>query len=298
MEMGAAIAAGADFLKWEGKRKARVMFLDGELPVETLKERMELIAKRYGKDLPFYGYNREDLGFDGMPPLNTDAGQRWLRRETDAIKPDLIIFDSIMCLLIGSMSEESTWMPMRPFIRELSTRRIAQIWNHHANDHGRAFGDKTREWEMDTVAALMKPEPREEGDSSMVFEFRKTRLRKPDTAVQFLPLIIYPEDDGWRWEGAKTAKAGKSNSAEKTRREFLNAYNRLTDGVTQSPGFDGALVAKVKVDDIRDEMKRRGSLPLDEKKRITPTGRTLFFKAKEALKDHKMVEADDFIWRK
>jgi hypothetical protein len=40
-----------------------------------VKERMELIAERYGRDLQFYGYNREDLGFDGMPPLNTDLGQ-------------------------------------------------------------------------------------------------------------------------------------------------------------------------------------------------------------------------------
>ena len=170
MDMGAAIAAGMAFLKWEGKRKARVMFFDGELPIETFKERMELIAKRYGPDLQFYGYNREDLGFDGMPPLNTDLGQAWLRREIEAIKPDLIIFDSIMCLLIGSMTDEATWMPMRPFVRELSARHIAQVWNLHANDHGKGFGDKTREWEMDTVAALMKPEGDDaETDSSMRF---------------------------------------------------------------------------------------------------------------------------------
>jgi hypothetical protein len=78
------------------------------------KERMEPIVHRHGKDIEFYGYNREDLGDDGLPPLNTEAGQAWLKREIAAIKPDLIIFDSIMCLLIGSMSEEATWMPVRP----------------------------------------------------------------------------------------------------------------------------------------------------------------------------------------
>lgn len=31
------------------QRKARVMYLDGELPVETFKERMELVAARYGE---------------------------------------------------------------------------------------------------------------------------------------------------------------------------------------------------------------------------------------------------------
>ena len=32
---------------------------------------------------------REDLGDDGLPPLNTEAGQAWLKREIAAIKPDL-----------------------------------------------------------------------------------------------------------------------------------------------------------------------------------------------------------------
>ena len=76
--------------------------------------------------------------------MNTEAGQAWLRREIEAIKPDLIIFNSIMCLLVGSMSEESTWMPMRPFVRELTRRHIAQVWLHHANDMGKSFGDKKR----------------------------------------------------------------------------------------------------------------------------------------------------------
>jgi hypothetical protein len=35
---------------------------------------------------------------------------------------------------IGSMSEEATWMPVRPFVRWLSAQRIAQIWLHHANE--------------------------------------------------------------------------------------------------------------------------------------------------------------------
>ena len=93
MDMAAAMAAAANFLRWIGQRRARVMYLDGELPVETFKERMQLIAARYGSDLQFYGYNRESLGFDGMPPLNTDLGQAWLRREIDAVKPDAIFFE-------------------------------------------------------------------------------------------------------------------------------------------------------------------------------------------------------------
>jgi hypothetical protein len=83
--------------------------------------------------MQLFGYNRVELGFDAMPPLNTEPGQKWLRREIEFIKPDLIEFDSIMSLCIGVVAEEEPWMPMKPFVRELSTRRIAQVWLHHAN---------------------------------------------------------------------------------------------------------------------------------------------------------------------
>jgi hypothetical protein len=206
MEFTAAIAAAAKFLRWPGQRRSRVMYLDGEMPVETFRERTQLIAGRYGRDLEFYGYNREDLGDGGMPPLNTPVGQAWLRREIDAIKPDIIVFDSIMCLLIGSMKEEETWAPMKALVCELSARRIAQVWLNHANDIGKSYGDKTRLWEMDTVAKLS---PVEGDDGAIRFEFEKARLRTSANADQFEPVIFRPGDD-WSF----SAKAG----AQKARR--------------------------------------------------------------------------------
>lgn len=132
MRLGGAVAAGKNFLNWTGQRKARVMYIDGELPMEDFKDRIEMIAEQYGDDIEFYGYNREDLGDNGLPPLNIPLGQQWIKREIEAIKPDLIIFDSVMCLLIGSMLDEIAWTPPREFVRWLTTQRIAQIWLHHA----------------------------------------------------------------------------------------------------------------------------------------------------------------------
>ena len=111
-DIGGAVASGSPFLDWGGRRQARVMYLDGEMPAETFKERMQLIAERYGSDIPLYGYNRDDLGDGAMPPLNKEDGEKWLMREIDLIKPDVIIFDSIMCLLSGVMSDEESWGPV------------------------------------------------------------------------------------------------------------------------------------------------------------------------------------------
>jgi len=294
--MGGAAAKGASFLNWEARRPSRVMYLDGELPVETFKERMELIAARYGAGLQFYGYNREDLGFDGMPPLNTPTGQAWLRREIEAINPDLILFDSIMCLLVGSMLDEATWAPMKPLVCELSARHIAQVWFNHANDLGKSFGDKTREWEMDTVAKLSKVE----GDETAIrLDFIKARLRTPKTAGQFAPLIIRPSDN-WRFEIAKNASGGKSGSdVEIVRDELLKAYDQLADGAQKSFGLDDrSTVLKVSAEAVRDELKDRGFLDTDEKGAIERVSRGHFFRAKKSLlKRGTLIEKKGQIWR-
>ena len=233
--------------------------------------------------------------------MNTEAGQAWLRREIEAIKPDLIIFDSIMCLLVGSMSEESTWMPMRPFVRELTRRHIAQMWLHHANDMGKSFGDKTREWEMDTVIFLSHPvgEDGQPDDTAIKWEFRKARLRTPANADQFAPLVIWPGEQFTFEAAPKDKKTGGRESTQKTvERAFLAAYDRLADGIGKSSGLDGKPVAKVKVDAIRDELKSRGFLPLDDKGNIEAFGRKLLFRAKEELlKAVKLVETEGLIWR-
>src|ERR1700722_14376032 len=44
LDLAAGVAAGRSFLNWAGSNKPRrVIYLDGELPAETFKERMELI---------------------------------------------------------------------------------------------------------------------------------------------------------------------------------------------------------------------------------------------------------------
>jgi RecA-family ATPase len=120
-DIAGAVAAGKELLGWKGsQRRSRVMYLDGELPAETFQERMRLVADLYGRDIPLFGYNRDALKDGDLPPLNTDKGQEWLWQEIDAVQPDAIIFDSIMSLLGGSMSDEESWEPIKSLVRLLS----------------------------------------------------------------------------------------------------------------------------------------------------------------------------------
>ena len=204
----------------------------------------------------------------------------------EAIKPDLIIFDSIMCLLVGPMQDEATWAPMKPLVCELSARKIAQVWFNHANDLGKSFGDKTREWEMDTTGKLSKVE----GDETAIrLEFIKARHRTPANAGQFVPLIFRPSDD-WKFEITNAAKSSKSGGeVADIIAEFPSVYDFLADGAPTTLGLDArSTVLKVSTSAIRDELKNRGFLDADENDAITPVSGGHFFRAKG------LVETRDF----
>jgi hypothetical protein len=300
LAMAGAIAAGKPFLNWKGRRKARVVYLDGELSAETFKERMELIAEIYGADIQLYGYNREVLGEGGMPPLNGEAGQKWLKDEIALIKPDIIFFDSVMSLLIGTMSEEESWAPMKAIVREITAKRIAQVWLHHTgHDGNRSFGTKTREWEMDTVLGMLKEGEEETENTAARIEFRKARLRNPDTFEQFMPRVVRFVDGEWQDEG-EASKRGKKGDGiiETIRAAILDAYGRLADNGERSTGFDGKPIIRVKVDLIRDDVKRRGHLDTDDKGHIVEKSRQNFSRAKSGLikPGGKLIEVDGLIW--
>jgi hypothetical protein len=304
MDMAGAMASANNFLGWEGgKRPVRVMYLDGEMPAETFKERMKLVAFLYGKDIVLYGYNRDLLmslqpNGSPMPPLDTEEGEKWLWREINAVKPDVTIFDSIMCLLSGTMGEEESSASVKLLIRKITSRRIAQIWLHHTgHDTSKGFGTKTREWEMEAVVSLTKTE-----GTAILMEFKKARLRTPQSADQFKPRTIERNENGWDATGdeaSKTKTAGKSE-IEIIKAALLDAYDQLADNRENSPGFDGKPVMKVSVEKLREELKDRGFLETKDSGGLTNRARTYFNRAKtELLSPPKpsLFEKEGHLWK-
>ncbi len=275
------------------------MYLDGEMPIETMKERVALVAEQYGPDMALYCYNRERLGLDEMQPLNTPKGQKWLWQEIEKVKPDAIFFDAIMCLLSGNMSEEESWEPVKGLIRQISSRRIAQVWLHHTgHDTTKGYGTKTREWEMDTVVRLSRASD-DLDDNSVVIDLTKARLRTPKNYKQFAARTIRMTEDGWVSEGAASvSRSGKDDDVEIIKREFLNSYERLAEGVEPSRGLNGkVMVRKVKLSAIRDDLKDRGFLDHTNGK-FTPTTKTHLHRAKTRLfKSGTLMEDKGEIWK-
>src|SRR5262249_24177794 len=93
LAIAVAVADGASLMHWKAGRKARVLFIDGEMSQRGLRRTLRnTIQRARAKPKGLRILSKAD--YEDMPPLNTPQGQAWLDAFIAKHGPfDLIIFD-------------------------------------------------------------------------------------------------------------------------------------------------------------------------------------------------------------
>lgn len=234
MALGFAMAAGAPFLHWQGRRPSRVLFVDGELSRRLMKRRIIDAVNRFGgKPAGFRTLCFDD--YENAQPVNTPEGQQLVERTIARMGGcDFIVLDSVMALTAGSMKEEDSWAETMPWARTLTQRGIGQFWVHHTgHDESRSYGTKIREWGMDLVIQNERVE-RPDTDVSFKLSFTKARERTPETRDDFQSTEVALVDGQWTYALSEGGGKGKSRGkVTGTAQKFLMALtNVLATGAT------------------------------------------------------------------
>jgi putative DNA primase/helicase len=204
LSIGLAVASGAPLLRWSAPRQRRVLYVDGEMPLVSLQERLRAISIGLGAEIPNDGFRilAADHTEDGIS-LGSEDGQ-------NAIEPllgdvDLLILDNLSTLCTtGSESASDAWVPMQNWLLKLRRQGIAVLLIHHAGVNGRQRGTSRREDALDTVIALRRPEdysPEQGARFEVHFEKLRNRVDS-DGAVSFearLGSFVADNRDGVRW---------------------------------------------------------------------------------------------------
>jgi hypothetical protein len=250
LAMAMGMAFGTGFLHWRSSRPVRVLYLDGEMPIDLLVERARDEARRTGRtdlldNLMLFSAEDAEAIAEQYPmlgmlePLNTEAGLEFIKRLCAALKPDVIIFDNVQALLVGSQKEEETWTATLPLVQWLSKQRIAQVWiDHTGHNTDRQYGSNVKQWRFDVAAQMADATddvPREPHDTVFVLSFPKARRRKPSNWEEFTPHIIRLREDQWSSEPVEKREAGHGpGNVPPSRRVFYDALvvaaGRLGDG--------------------------------------------------------------------
>lgn len=232
-----AMRLGRDFLHWKAHRPARVLVLDGEMPRDLLQERIRLACEWFGTKPPNDGLfilSREDV--ENMPPLDSPEGGEWLFSVIEAVGGvDFLVLDNVMCLTAGDLREETTWRELVPLSRELSRRKVGQLWLHHVgHDKSRPYGSRLFAWQMDAVI-LGEAVARDSADVSVRLVCQKARRRTPDNRDDFQTVHVTLENGEWTGTADGTGTVRLSRSLTPSGRLVVEALDKALASASERP---------------------------------------------------------------
>jgi hypothetical protein len=157
-----AVATGGRFLDWTAPTARRVLYIDGELPATTLRDRtLALIEGQEKNESPLQiaetlRFVTPDLQIVPMPDLSTIQGQALI--EKLLADTELVIVDNLSALCrTGKENEGESWLPVQEWALRLRQQGISVLFMHHAGKNGGQRGTSRREDLLDLVIALRHP---------------------------------------------------------------------------------------------------------------------------------------------
>jgi hypothetical protein len=302
------IGFGIGFLHWHSSRAARVLYIDGEMPAELLIKRIRDAAQRINREdlidnvMVFSTEDAEKIAeryptLGMFEPLNTEAGQEFIKRLVDMLKPDVVIFDNVQSLLIGVQKEEETWIPVLPLVQWLTKHRVGQLWFDHTGHAGeRQYGTATKSWRFDAVGQMtpLDDGDREQRETAFLLSFDapsgKARRRTPDNWAEFAPHIIRLREAVWSSEPVEK-RNGNGHALGKVAPSRKIFHNALIDALAHAPTRPGETTMGA----WEGECVRRGLIDAIEPGDTSSTKRTkrtIFRTAKSALLAARMIGID------
>jgi putative DNA primase/helicase len=203
LSIGLAVAGSQSLLRWSAPRQRNVLFVDGEMPLVSLQERLKAISLGFSDNIPNDGF--QILAADQIESginLCSDEGHRSLEPLLHDV--DLLILDNLSTLCTsGSESASDAWVPMQNWLLKLRRQGVAVLLVHHAGTNGRQRGTSRREDALDTVIALRRPEDYSPEQGAR-FEVHFEKLRNRVEAVGAIPFEARVEnvDNGIRWSSS------------------------------------------------------------------------------------------------
>jgi hypothetical protein len=119
-----AVARGGSFLGWSAPKPRKILFVDGELPQNTLQQRLRSIEAGVPESEPqmsaldHFRIITPDMQTHPMPDLATAEGQALIERRISGA--ELLVLDNLSALLrSGKENEGESWLPVQGWLLRL-----------------------------------------------------------------------------------------------------------------------------------------------------------------------------------
>lgn len=237
LAMASAIATGGSCGVWQAARPRRVVYVDGEMPSESVVQRVHGLGSSPNLTI----LNHEALfhlsgqSLNLADPIAQDMMTEYLRREGVSV----LVLDNLSCLFSGVPENDAdSWEQVLRWLLALRRHRIAVVVVHHSGrNKDNMRGTSRRE---DSAFWVIRLEPSSEGGSQGAqFHSRFTKNRNQPG--------ILPESE-WEFitetDGHVTIRADLTSDL-KTLRRWIEDGLTGADDIAQEMGLSKGTVSKM-----------------------------------------------------
>jgi KaiC/GvpD/RAD55 family RecA-like ATPase len=207
LSLALAVAGGGKYLDWEAPRPYRVLFVDGEMPMDTIKERTELLLKALPgidqelirQNLHVFARQFQDASVT-FPNLATTEGQVELERQ--AVGYDLVILDNLSTLAnVEDENASKAFQPIVGFLMRMKQLGQACILIHHSGKKASTYrGSSMLATTFEVILGLEKLTGLKAAQGT-AFQIKWDKLRaKPDERIKSWE--VWLDEDHWEFEAA------------------------------------------------------------------------------------------------
>ena len=213
LEMLCSICTGEKFLgKYEIANPRPVYYIEGEMPLDSIRERMNMIMARYiykykVSEIPFHISNPLLFKNNFIPKINdTKITQPMFKDEVKRFsdiyqKPLFICFDNLSCLTDYKENDNDDWTSMLDMYTELKHEGHSICHVHHVGKGGHQRGASRKHDALDTVIHLKRPEEYDASEGAVFnVKFDKHRHFAGEYARSFKCAIKVDDNNKVSWD--------------------------------------------------------------------------------------------------
>ena len=219
LSLAFAVSSGVDFMRWGVTEAREVLYVDGEMDLEDIKERLSLIRKSEQKragttlrpKLRYLADSHEDIFPNGLPKLSTNEGKALVESNLEGVS--LLVLDNLSTLYNSAIENDAeSWVETQDWLVSLRRRGISVVFVHHSGKGGQQRGSSKREDVINNVIALKQPADHQAEDGcAFTLTFEKSRGVKGPAVATFSAKLTEDEDGDlvWALQEAKEAKTSQ-----------------------------------------------------------------------------------------
>jgi len=207
-----SLTTGRPFLKWPIRRPTGVLYVEGEMAVDELRDRARLMAG--GAEPACLSFLSSELAYSRLDRDLTLMSAQARQEIEDVLqaRPALriLVLDNISCLFPGiSENNKQDWEPINAWLIRLRHRGLTVILGHHAAKNSQQRGTSSREDPLNTVLALSYPPGyRQEEGCHFFLRFEKSRgVKGPDVEGLDVRFDETPDGPGWTYQALEAVRA-------------------------------------------------------------------------------------------